>query len=558
MDQSQLALQRIFYSGEYVPMDPVEIFVEHELKDGQGNVIRKVDAQKLQKIAQDAASRFAQSGTLARFGPGHTFDDVYELGPDNQPRLVRKFPETEQPPTWGFFHPEWQLQQKADGKYALYAVPYVKARIDYVDNGQPRTIDGRQAFAEFPERSPEYYHKLDRLHYIALLRRAPKLDMGLTTYAAAEPDKAFYAMGARGQSTLAAVVDEFDQITRYAIGVDAMAVTPTHEVRVQGGVWRYEPDPDPIVPPADTGTVGPAASTPPAGAAPGDPGGVPPAIPEGEHAEAHRYTADRYAQHSLGMHASRAKHLMKTMYDMHGQHHGMTGAMHEPHMPQATPPEHNAMATPSPTGNMPPGGQKAPAQHMPPPLPPHLSGHVPAKMQAVAQPGDSPERYALMAEINQLKQALAVEQQARLRTEQGAREQYRHTRMQDLFDNGLLGDQVEHIKYSLALSDQQFEQHAAILASSIAARPPIGGPRVFEPYAMTGPAAAGAPQRAAPRDAAPDPRRMDPVDQEVWLQKRLDYMNKCGLSGQGAFEEACERYEKEVLQKGKNGAARAG
>lgn len=326
MDHARASVEGILSGPDFVRVPSVEVFVEHELRDKKGNIVRKVDEKKLRAIAKTALERYRKTGDLSPFGPGHTYDDEYEIV-NGKPRLVRKFPETQQPPIWGFLGPDAEVKKRADGKMALYQSAYVRREIEFQDGDRARKIPGKQVLAEFPRRSPEYYPGEDRISYLALLRREPKLDMGLTVYAKNFPDCTFY-LGNR----FAAVAPMFGP-TRYAMGVDEMV--PSNQP------LRYEPEPPAHEPPTEQPTT---AGPTNAGGEAGGTAGFPPEGWTPEHAE----TAEHYAHHVFGMPHAHAKTLMHHMKAKYGHECGLTpaaahgAAMHGTHpgVSQAATPPH--------------------------------------------------------------------------------------------------------------------------------------------------------------------------------------------------------------------------
>jgi len=486
----------------------IEVFTEHVLKDKNGNVTRKVGPQQLQAIAQDALKRYQASGNLAAFGPGHTFDDEYEVGKDGRPRLLRKFPETDQPPIWGYLDPNYQLVKRpGDGRYALYANTYVRRELEYPESGVMRRIAGPEAFSQFPHRSPEYYANQNRISYVALLRREPKLDMGIAAYAKACPELALY--GSDGASLVAARA-EYGSLIRYAIGVDQLMAFPTATPS------RYEPEPeigDPTKPPTDTNAeLGAEVKQDVAGEQAAAAGAPPPPAAEGLPPE-HAHAAEEYAKHTFGMHHSRAKHLMHR----YAASCGMQGDMMAP---MEAPPQRDAMSVPSGTNAAPP----APAS---PPAPVHapMVPHTPKPGVTRMQKNSYEERIA------------ALETKLR-ETEAAARYSKRYATFDRLHEQGYDIDVDEHFNYAKDFPDAQFDKHVELLAKSASANgnvAPISDGAPIDNWRQD-PANAGVPQRYK----RTDPNQMN----ERELNDRLDYMR---VNGIGNFEDACEKYDKAQL-----------
>lgn len=128
-------------------------------------LVRRFDRQALQELADRANRRDRESGDLSPVGPGHTVPDQY----DADGRLVRKVPEGEQPPVWGYAR-NWRVGEFGPSrKLGLLCDLYVRSdRADEVRR-------------DYPRRSVELWLRDRMIDWIALLRRTPRRDLGLLT-----------------------------------------------------------------------------------------------------------------------------------------------------------------------------------------------------------------------------------------------------------------------------------------------------------------------------------------------------------------------------------------
>lgn len=185
MDATKATLERILGSGDYETIEGVPVFTEHDepvsVKDAQryplfvvkgkdGGLVRRFDRKALEYLAKRGSEREKKTGDLGLFGPGHTIPDQWKDG-----ILIRKIPETDQPPVWGAFG-NWRVGRfgpDAEGGEAgesgelgllvdLYARPQYAAEV-----------------GEFPRRSSELWLADGTIDWLALMRRTPRLDMGL-------------------------------------------------------------------------------------------------------------------------------------------------------------------------------------------------------------------------------------------------------------------------------------------------------------------------------------------------------------------------------------------
>jgi len=127
--------------------------MEHERKGTKGEVIEKVDKEKLEEIAKEMNAR-DKKGQLCPLTFGHTNDSEDE---------------TKQPPHEGYgrhFKVVWDESKK---KWVIKATYYIRG-------------DRYEEAKTYPNVSPEYWPKDKILAPISLLRREPKLDLGQWVY----------------------------------------------------------------------------------------------------------------------------------------------------------------------------------------------------------------------------------------------------------------------------------------------------------------------------------------------------------------------------------------
>lgn len=173
-DRATQSLEHIKESGEYVPIPDFVIFDEHDEFDENGKLLRRFDRKKLQKIVDRCNARQETSGDLAVIAPGHSLDNPKS--------------EEDQPPPWGY-GADWRLGHFGPKqKLGILCTAYVRKEIETKDG---KLVDGPTHVQTFPRRSPEVWpnhaaipeHTRDSIDWIALLRRAPQRDIGLSVYA---------------------------------------------------------------------------------------------------------------------------------------------------------------------------------------------------------------------------------------------------------------------------------------------------------------------------------------------------------------------------------------
>ncbi len=403
MPELHPAVDRILNSGKYLLRPHVEGFTEHELKNAKGDVVRKVTKDDLEQFAK-VNNQKAANGALTPIGPGHTYDDEY----DKEGHLVRKFPEEDQPQPLGYAY-NWRVEfNQHTGKYSLFHDEYIQSQID----GQ----NGLAYTSTFPRRSAEAYHNEHWIDWMALLRRAPRLDLALETYAKTTHEHIYYS--------------------HLPGGIDGPVI------EMARGKMRYSMDTggtmDPTTPPTAAPTPAPASGS---SENPIDISSMP------EHREA----AEAYARHTSGMHHSRVAPLMKKMHDMYAAECGMQGDMNTPY----------AMGAPSPTSAGPapaaPAAPAAPPTPHNPPVPEH------AKMSQ-DQAAIEKERYE--RRLRDLEEGLATEKTARAAAEEKELKSYYERQILQLVYEGYEGinaeeelKTVEGRKYSR----QQFDDYMQTL-----------------------------------------------------------------------------------------------
>lgn len=172
-DTATQSLEYIRNSGEFELVRDIPVFDEHDEWDEQGNLLRRFDAAKLTLIAQTSNARRA-TGDLSPIGPGHTVSD--QTNPKTG-QVVYKAKETDQPDIYGYVGELKVGKYGPSGKTAILADFYMKRQVSLPDG---RKLTGKQALAEFPRRSIELWYADNTIDWVALLRRAPQRDLGLT------------------------------------------------------------------------------------------------------------------------------------------------------------------------------------------------------------------------------------------------------------------------------------------------------------------------------------------------------------------------------------------
>jgi hypothetical protein len=172
-DRATQSLEHITGSGEYVLVPDFVVFDEHDEFDEDGKLLRRFDRKRLQTIVDKCNHRAEHSGDLATIAPGHSLDDPKS--------------EEDQPPPWGFGI-NYRLGNYGPGqKLGILCDAYVRKQIRTRDG---RMVDGPEYVASFPRRSPELWpnhsavpeHARNTFDWIAVLRRAPQRDLGLSVY----------------------------------------------------------------------------------------------------------------------------------------------------------------------------------------------------------------------------------------------------------------------------------------------------------------------------------------------------------------------------------------
>lgn len=174
-DRATKSLEHIEQSGEYVLVPDFVVFDEHDEFDDDGKLVRRFDRARLQTIADRCNARAEKSGDLAVIAPGHSIEDPSAS-------------EEDQPPPWGFAR-NYRLGYYGPSreKLGILCDAYIRRQIRTKDG---RLVDGPEYVATFPRRSPELWpnhravpeHARNTFDWIALLRRAPQRDLGLSTY----------------------------------------------------------------------------------------------------------------------------------------------------------------------------------------------------------------------------------------------------------------------------------------------------------------------------------------------------------------------------------------
>lgn len=260
MDTATLSLRRILESGEYERLEAVPVFDEHEVPISEeeaelaplfvrrkdGKPYRVYDRKAIETIAANTNERAERSGDLGPVGPGHTIPDQY----DGNRVLVRKIPETEQPPPWGFAANYRWGTYGPDERPGLLCDWFIRREhADKVKN-------------DFPRRSIELWKDRMVIDWTALLRRAPKRDLGLL------------AVNQRHDPRLCERYEMDGDPT--AVPPDAEEPSPEESVELQKmakKLWSY------FEPMVKACMSAPQPTPPVAAAPPGAPPGAPPAAP---------------------------------------------------------------------------------------------------------------------------------------------------------------------------------------------------------------------------------------------------------------------------------------
>jgi len=315
------AVQELLSSGKYACRPHVEIFTEHELTSKTGKK-KRVDKVELERIAKNNNNK-AKNGSLTLLGPGHTFDDQY----DEKGVLIRKAPESEQPKPIGAYLNYHVEKNPHSGKYSLYADEHVEKTITD-DNG--KEVDGLKYTATYPRRSAEYYANESWIDWVAMIRRAPRLDLAVQMYAKADPAKAYYSREVLTDNGDPAGVYEFAKgKLRYSFDTGEAMEDETPDAPA--------PMADPTMPaeagdPAG-GSGGMDDIETPSNDGPGNDDDVPAEGMEDDMDDnglngMHRNAAEAYARHMHGMHHSQVKPLMAHMHKMYARDCGLPEDMH--------------------------------------------------------------------------------------------------------------------------------------------------------------------------------------------------------------------------------------
>lgn len=148
----------------WVKVEDVNVFGEHTARHPKTGKFFAVDKARLERIAERCNARDAK-GQLCVLFPGHTLADER----DENGKVTRKIPESEQPAPLGYAREFKVAYDEAVGTHVVRACYYLPA---------DREAEARS----YPRVSAEYYADADEIDAVALLRRAPKLDLGQWTY----------------------------------------------------------------------------------------------------------------------------------------------------------------------------------------------------------------------------------------------------------------------------------------------------------------------------------------------------------------------------------------
>lgn len=217
MDAAIRSLDAILASDEFELVEDIPLFDLHDeyderkLVDGKpnpnlGKLVRRFDKKRLEAIADKCNERL-KSGDLSPIGLGHTIPGAKEV---DQPDIVGYVG----PYRVGVFGPKEKL--------GVLSSFYMKKQVELPDGqGGKKVISGKDVLKTFPRRSVELWFKDNMIDWVALLKRTPERDLGLTAYQRTESladGKIRYSMedyqnpthlpDARGKDPSAEEVDE--------------------------------------------------------------------------------------------------------------------------------------------------------------------------------------------------------------------------------------------------------------------------------------------------------------------------------------------------------------
>jgi hypothetical protein len=154
--------------SKFVREPEADLFDEHEVKDKDGRVIKRVTKADLEQYMAECNTRDLE-GCPAAMTCGHTVDDEY----DQAGKLVRRATEQEQPPIWGYFR-HWKVAYSAQKKrHVLRATPFVMK-------------EHAEEARKYPRASVEAWKTKKIIDPVAILKRTPERPMVWTHQAAGE------------------------------------------------------------------------------------------------------------------------------------------------------------------------------------------------------------------------------------------------------------------------------------------------------------------------------------------------------------------------------------
>lgn len=152
--------------------------VEQQGHDGRPRTVTQVvrfDRRRLEQIAANCNAREARTGDVAPVTVGHT-----HKGTD----------ETQQPPIVGYARRYTVGPFGPQGKLAVAATFFMRKNQRLVTDKAGRPLTPSEILSEYPRRSVELWPE-DILDPIALLRRTPQRDLGITTYQRTSPRRVY-------------------------------------------------------------------------------------------------------------------------------------------------------------------------------------------------------------------------------------------------------------------------------------------------------------------------------------------------------------------------------
>jgi hypothetical protein len=154
-DATLQSLERFDDTSLWVVRDNVPVFDAHEEIGEDGQIIRAFGREELEEIADNSNRRYIETGDAVPITLGHTRPGA---------------PETDQPPIVGYAQQFHVGTFGPENKLGILATFYIRK-------------EHLHTALEYPRRSVELWLRERIIDPIALLKRTPKRDLGLLTYA---------------------------------------------------------------------------------------------------------------------------------------------------------------------------------------------------------------------------------------------------------------------------------------------------------------------------------------------------------------------------------------